>query len=93
MKHEAVALAGVIGVPDPIRGEIIKAFIQPKAGKKTGTVLEESIKEHVKTRLEAHAYPREVEFLKKMPRTKTGKILRQELRRIHAEKKAEAKKE
>jgi len=87
MKHEAVALVGVIGVPDPVRGEIVKAFIQPKEGVKVDEVLEENIKQHVKTKLEAHAYPREVEFLKKMPRTKTGKILKQELRRMHEEKK------
>ena len=45
--------------------------------------LEESIKAHVKKRLEAHAYPREVAFLEEMPMTKTGKILKQKLRRIH----------
>ena len=55
-------------------------------------VLEENIKQHVKTKLEAHAYPREVEFLKKMPRTKTGKILKQELRRMHEEKSKRGKK-
>lgn len=50
---------------------------------------EESIKEHVKSRLEAHAYPREVEFLAEMPMTKTGKILKHELRKIHEAKKDE----
>jgi acetyl-CoA synthetase len=83
MKHEAVALVGVIGVPDPVRGEIVKAFIQPKEGVKMDEALEESIKQHVKTKLEAHAYPREVELMKELPRTKTGKILKQELRRLH----------
>jgi acetyl-CoA synthetase len=83
MKHRAVALVGVIGVSDPIRGEIVKAFILPKEGVTPDRALEESIKEHVKKRLEAHAYPREVEFLEEMPMTKTGKILKQELRRIH----------
>jgi acetyl-CoA synthetase len=78
-----VALVGVIGVPDPIRGEIVKAFILPKEGVKPDRKLEESIKTHVKTRLEAHAYPRKVTFVKEMPRTKTGKILRQELRKLH----------
>ena len=76
MKHEAVALVGVIGVSDPIRGEIVKAFILPKVGVRPDKALEESIRDHVKTRLEAHAYPREVVFLKKMPQTKTGKILK-----------------
>jgi acetyl-CoA synthetase len=83
MKHAAVALVGVIGVPDPIRGEIVKAFILPKEGVLPDQALEVSIKEHVKKRLEAHAYPREVVFLREMPQTKTGKILKQELRRMH----------
>jgi acetyl-CoA synthetase len=84
MKHRAVALVGVIGVPDPIRGEIVKAFVLPKAGVNPDKALEDHLKDYVKTRLEAHAYPREVVFLKKMPQTKTGKILKQELRRMHA---------
>jgi acetyl-CoA synthetase len=83
MKHRSVALVGVIGVSDPIRGEIVKAFILPQEGVRPDKALEESIKAHVKKRLEAHAYPREVVFLKEMPMTKTGKILKQELRRIH----------
>ncbi|MGD8881992.1 MAG: AMP-binding protein [Desulfobacterales bacterium] len=92
MKHEAVSLVGVIGVPDPIRGEIVKAFILPKEGVKADKDLEDSIKEFVKTRLEAHAYPRAVVFLKDMPMTKTGKILKKELRKIHEEQMAAAKK-
>lgn len=86
MKHDAVALVGVIGVPDKLRGEIIKAFIMPKDGVNMDKALEENIKEYVKIKLEAHAYPREIEFVKDMPRTKSGKILRSELRKIHAEK-------
>ncbi|MGB5745597.1 MAG: acyl-CoA synthetase [Desulfobacterales bacterium] len=83
MKHPAVALVGVIGVSDPVRGEIVKAFILPKAGVTPDKALEQSIKDYVKKRLEAHAYPREVAFVEEMPRTSTGKILRNELRRIH----------
>jgi len=89
MKHPAVALVGVIGVPDPVRGEVVKAFILPKAGVTPDSALELSIKDHVKKRLEAHAYPREVAFVDEMPRTKTGKILRNELRNIYEQ---EAKK-
>jgi acetyl-CoA synthetase len=85
MQHPAVALVGVIGVADPVRGEIVKAFILPQAGVTLDKALEQSIKDHVKKRLEAHAYPRELAFLKEMPRTKTGKILRNELRKIHAQ--------
>lgn len=88
MKHEAVKLVGVIGVPDEIRGEIVKAFIVPNEGVKLDKALEDSIKQHVKTKLEAHAYPREIEFLKEMPMTNTGKIMKKELRRIEKEKRA-----
>jgi acetyl-CoA synthetase len=85
MKHPAVALVGVIGVPDPVRGEIVKAFILPRAGVTPDKDLEKSIQEHVKKRLEAHAYPREVVFVDEMPRTKTGKILRNKLRALDEE--------
>jgi acetyl-CoA synthetase len=83
MKHEAVALVGVIGVPDPLRGEIVKAFILPREGVTPDKALEDSIRDHVKKRLEAHAYPREVAFLKEMPTTKTGKILKHKLKMLH----------
>ena len=66
-------------------------FGQPKEGVKMDEALEESIKQHVKTKLEAHAYPREVELMKELPRTKTGKILKQELRRLHEEKSKKGK--
>jgi len=85
MGHPAVALVGVIGVPDSLRGEIVKAFIVPKEGVTVSEALEESLKEYVKTKLEAHAYPREIQFLKEMPRTSSGKILRQDLKKMHQE--------
>ncbi|MGV7224577.1 MAG: AMP-binding enzyme, partial [Nitrospinales bacterium] len=90
MKHKDVALVGVIGVSDPIRGEIVKAFILPKEGVRPNQALEESIRNYVKKRLEAHAYPRAVVFLKEMPMTKTGKILKHELRRMHEQEAKEA---
>ena len=86
MKHAAVKLVGVIGVPDDIRGEIVKAYIVLKKGFEPDTVLQESIQQHVKSQLEAHAYPREVEFIRQMPMTKTGKILKHELRKMHTKK-------
>ncbi len=86
MKHAAVKLVGVIGVPDDIRGEIVKAYIVLKKGFEPDTVLQESIQLHVKSQLEAHAYPREVEFIRQMPMTKTGKILKHELRKMHTKK-------
>ena len=82
MKHTAVALVGVIGVPDPIRGQIVKAFILPKEGITPDKTLEDSIQEYVKKRLEAHAYPRQIAFLEEMPTTKTGKILKHKLREL-----------
>jgi acetyl-CoA synthetase len=87
MTHEAVALVGVIGVPDPIRGEAVKAFILPQKGVIHDQALENDLREHVKKRLEAHAYPRQIAFVKDMPTTKTGKILRHELRELHDQKK------
>jgi len=82
MKHEAVALVCVLGMPDPVRGQIVKAFIVPGPEFKPDPVLEESIRDHVKGKLEAHAYPRAIQFLEEMPMTKTGKILKNKLREM-----------
>jgi len=88
MKHRAVKMVGVIGVPDKVRGEIVKAFIVPKDGFSPDSALEDEIKQFVKRNLEAHAYPREIEFLQEMPLTNTGKVLKKELRRMDKERKA-----
>jgi acetyl-CoA synthetase len=82
MKHEAVALVCVLGVPDPVRGQIVKAFIVPRPGFHPDAALEESIRSHVKGKLEAHAYPRAIQFLDEMPMTKTGKILKNKLKEL-----------
>jgi len=82
MKHEAVALVCVLGVPDPVRGQIVKAFIVPQPGYHPDQALEESIRAHVKGKLEAHAYPRAIQFLEEMPMTKTGKILKNRLKEM-----------
>jgi len=87
MRHSSVALAAVVGVPDEVRGEIVKAFIVPKEGVKTDKALEDELKQFVKKELEAYAYPREIEFVKELPTTTTGKIMRKELRRMDMEKK------
>lgn len=82
MQHEAVALVCVLGVPDPVRGQIVKAFIVPKSGYTPNPALEENIRSHVKGKLEAHAYPRTIQFLEEMPMTKSGKILKYKLREL-----------
>jgi acetyl-CoA synthetase len=86
MQHEAVALVCVLGVPDPVRGQIVKAFIVPRPGVKPDRVLEESIRSHVKGKLEAHAYPRAIQFLEEMPMTSTGKILKNKLKALQPDR-------
>ena len=78
--HEAVAQAGVVGKPDPQRTEIVKAYVVLKSGHAPSPELAESLQSHVKTRLAAYEYPREIEFLDALPMTVTGKIIRKELR-------------
>src|SRR5262249_21233829 len=80
IKHPAVALAAVVGKPDPVRTEIVKAFIVLKPGRRRSDTLASEIQEFVKTRLSAHEYPREVAFIDEMPMTTTGKIIRRLLR-------------
>lgn len=80
VEHPAVVEAGVIGKPDPIRGEIIKAFIILAEGYSPSKELEEDIKKFVKRKLAGHAYPREIEFRDSLPKTRSGKIMRRVLK-------------
>ncbi|HLJ65449.1 MAG TPA: AMP-binding protein [Stellaceae bacterium] len=79
MRHPAVAMAAVIGVPDPVRTESIKAFIVPAPGVVPNAELADEIRDSVRTRLAKHEYPRAIEFVETLPMTATGKILRREL--------------
>lgn len=80
VEHPAVAEAGVIGKPDPLRGEIIKAFISLREGFEPSEELKADISKFVKIGLSAHAAPREIEFKDKLPKTRSGKIMRRVLK-------------
>jgi acetyl-CoA synthetase len=80
VEHEAVVEAGVIGKPDQVRGEIIKAFVVLKPGVMGDEKLIEELQQHVKRHLAGHAYPREIAFIEKLPKTRSGKIMRRVLK-------------
>jgi acetyl-CoA synthetase len=80
IEHPAIVEAGVIGKPDPLRGEIIKAFVVLGDGYEPSDELESDVKRFVKTRLAGHAYPREFEVVETLPKTRSGKIVRRMLR-------------
>lgn len=80
VEHSSVVEAGVIGKPDELRGEIIKAFVVLKPGVAPSEELKTELSEFVKKHLAGHAYPREVEFIDKLPKTRSGKIMRRILK-------------
>ncbi|HEY6394167.1 MAG TPA: AMP-binding protein [Candidatus Binataceae bacterium] len=80
MEHKAVASCAVIGIPDPQRGQAIKAFVKLLPGFTPSDQMTREIQAHVKTRLAAHESPREIAFVDDFPVTVTGKIMRRELR-------------
>ncbi|MFC7370214.1 acetate--CoA ligase [Fictibacillus iocasae] len=87
IEHPAVAEAGVIGKPDPVRGEIVKAFIVLKKGFADTPELKEEVRKFVRSELAAHSAPREIEVVEELPKTKiSGKILRRELKARELEK-------
>jgi acetyl-CoA synthetase len=80
IRHPAVALAAAVGKPDPMRTEIVKAFIVLKPGHAPSDDLAAEIRGFVKSQLSAHEYPREIAFIAEMPMTTTGKVIRRLLR-------------
>jgi acetyl-CoA synthetase len=88
LKHPAVGIAAVIGKPDELRTEIVKAFIVPNPDVTPDPALEAEIKNFVKQRLAAHEYPREIEFVDELPMTATGKIKRKDLKQQEIDRKS-----
>jgi acetyl-CoA synthetase len=80
LEHPAVEQAGVVGVPDEIRGEAIKAFVQPSTSGGGSSELRTELKRLVREQLAEYEYPRAIEFVDSLPTTTTGKIQRREIR-------------
>ena len=80
LEHPAVAEAGVIGKPDPMVGEIVKAFVALKPGHTASDALKKDILGHARARLGAAVAPREIAFIASLPRTRSGKIMRRLLK-------------
>ncbi|MEK9207279.1 MAG: acetate--CoA ligase [Patescibacteria group bacterium] len=80
VEYPEVVEAGVIGKPDKVRGEIIKAFVVLKPGVEGSDELKEKISKFVKENLAGHAAPKEIEFVDKLPKTRSGKIMRRLLK-------------
>ncbi|MBB4303595.1 acetyl-CoA synthetase [Rhodobium orientis] len=93
ISHPAVKLAAAVGKPDPVRTEIVKAYVVLAPGEAPSAELADAIREHVRTRLSAHEYPREVAFVTEMPLTTTGKVIRRKFREEAQKEAAEAAKE
>ncbi|MDR0841441.1 MAG: AMP-binding protein [Christensenellaceae bacterium] len=81
LEHEAVLEAAVTGVPDPLRGQIVKATIVLKPGYEGTDTLKKDIQEHVKRMTAPYKYPRLIDFVDSLPKTASGKIRRVELRK------------
>jgi acetyl-CoA synthetase len=88
MRHPRVSMVAVVGSPDEVRTEVIKAFIVLKPEETPGPGIEDEIKKFVKVRLAAHEYPREIEFVNELPMTATGKIKRKDLKQREIRKKS-----
>ncbi|MGD8217072.1 AMP-binding protein [Pseudomonas thivervalensis] len=90
IEHAAVVEAAVIGKPDPERTELVKAFVVLSAQYRASPELAEELRLHVRQRLAAHAYPREIEFVSDLPKTPSGKLQRFILRNQEIAKAQEA---
>lgn len=82
LTHEAVAECGVVGVADPARGNIVKAFVVLKPGHLGDDAMVKALQDHVKATIAPYKYPRAVVFVDSLPRTETGKLQRYALRNL-----------
>ncbi len=89
LEHKAVVETAVVGKPDPERTEIVKAFVVLQAGYEPSDALAEELRQYVRKRLSAHAYPREIEFVTSLPKTPSGKLQRFILRNQEKEQAAQ----
>jgi acetyl-CoA synthetase len=80
LQHEAVATVGVVGKPDALRTEIVKAYVVLKQGFAPSSSLADDLQDFVKARLSKYSYPREIGFLDTLPMTVTGKVIRKDLK-------------
>jgi acetyl-CoA synthetase len=76
LEHDAVIETAVVGKPDPERTEIVKAFVVLQTGYEATEALAEELRQYVRKRLSAHAYPREIDFVASLPKTPSGKLQR-----------------
>ena len=88
IKHPAVKMAAAIGKKDPIRTEVVKAFVVLNHGYAASNNTIRELQAHVRAQLAAHEYPREIEFLDELPMTTTGKIIRKALRELEEQRTA-----
>lgn len=86
MQHPSVAECGVIGLQDAERGMIVKAFVVLKSGVQGDVACIKLLQDHVKSMLAPFKYPRQIEFMNKLPRTETGKLQRFKLRSVATQK-------
>ena len=86
MEHDAVVETAITGVPDPVRGQIVKATIVLKAGYEPTEALKKELQNHVKKLTAPYKYPRIIEFVDELPKTISGKIRRVELRERDSQK-------
>ena len=86
LEHPAVAESAVVGKPHADRGQIVKAFVVLRPGHEAGDGLVRELQEHVKRVTAPYKYPREIEFVPELPKTRSGKIRRVELRKLEEER-------